>query len=651
MWWNALLIGAVIYTCIRMILGRRDVEYYLWVLFSLISVNIWRFGQHVNLELSPILFVTIAVLFFCFSIRQATMGVALLLTSILFSIFSGTTGFAAFIWVCVLGLSWGLIFTIIKKERENILARAADIERRAREFMNTNTIEKPRQPEFSQDTQIAKAASVALRIESLVRRLTEIVNENMHPNSCFYFYLDQEFGLLRVLTFQSRSRFFNRDATIDINSQDILSWVIQNKKQLRHESLAKEMQFPSYYFARERILSCMVIPVIHGEVVEGILGVDSKRSHSFGVDEERIMTLIADLISDLIDTFRNYQEKDNRADYMEMYYYAVKQLLESKQDLNNRLALLLQISEMLKKSDEIAVATPDDEYHFIVRDAKGTFTPKLVGLEIHPDSLVGEVIQKGLDIGIENISDVNEYSKVLFNPSEMSFRLSSIMVIPLPLENRIQGILILGSRKKNAFSEQDKFIFNSLAVQFGFILEHARISEKLEKLAITDGLTNLSNHRAFQDRLDNEILRARRDSTSFSLLLIDIDHFKSFNDYYGYEAGDYALKKIAGLLKREAREVDFVGRYGGEEFVLILINCDLKMAARTGERIRRACLGEKIEMGEESTNVTLSIGVSSYPTHSLEATGLLDAAIRALSEAKTTGRNKVVIAQDTLEQS
>ncbi|HHY81408.1 MAG TPA: diguanylate cyclase [Clostridiales bacterium] len=167
--------------------------------------------------------------------------------------------------------------------------------------------------------------------------------------------------------------------------------------------------------------------------------------------------------------------------------------------------------------------------------------------------------------------------------------------------------------------------------------------EYITQLAIYDGLTEIYNHRHFYDSLKMFTNKAKQSNTHVSLLIIDIDHFKHYNDMFGHQQGDAVLKKIASILKENTRPEDFVARYGGEEFAVILPNTDEKRALIVAERIRQVI--EKTEFeGEEyqpNGNLTVSIGVSSYPDKAQSDTDLVKSADDALYRAKFFNKNRV----------
>lgn len=173
----------------------------------------------------------------------------------------------------------------------------------------------------------------------------------------------------------------------------------------------------------------------------------------------------------------------------------------------------------------------------------------------------------------------------------------------------------------------------------------------LEKLATTDALTGLFNRSHILERLKTEVQRASRYHEFVSIIMIDIDYFKKINDTFGHLTGDAVLKMVANLLKTTVRDVDIVGRYGGEEFIIICPNTDQHGSKILGDRIRQNILQHDFEIPEKILKVTLSLGIcSSIPASSenieLFITRHIALADRALYQAKTSGRNRVEIAND-----
>jgi diguanylate cyclase (GGDEF)-like protein len=164
-----------------------------------------------------------------------------------------------------------------------------------------------------------------------------------------------------------------------------------------------------------------------------------------------------------------------------------------------------------------------------------------------------------------------------------------------------------------------------------------------ERLAVTDGLTGAFNHRYFQDRLERGLARSRELAQPLSLLMIDIDYFKQYNDLNGHIAGDVALREMAALLRRWVKREDTVARYGGEEFAVVLFNTDRRAAGKVAERLRREV--EKVDFPNEQVlpggHLTVSLGVAVFPEDCSDRAGLIARADAALYAAKRGGRNRV----------
>jgi len=168
---------------------------------------------------------------------------------------------------------------------------------------------------------------------------------------------------------------------------------------------------------------------------------------------------------------------------------------------------------------------------------------------------------------------------------------------------------------------------------------------QLMKLSVTDDRTRLYNDRYLRQRLSEEFKRSLRYGTALSVILLDLDHFKSVNDRYGHDFGDAVLLQFGEILVDNAREIDIVGRYGGEEFLMVLPNTDGIKAAIVGERVRKATEDHLFQVQDQILRVTTSAGISSIPTNRevREEEQFLRAADEALYRAKEAGRNKVIV--------
>jgi diguanylate cyclase (GGDEF)-like protein len=190
---------------------------------------------------------------------------------------------------------------------------------------------------------------------------------------------------------------------------------------------------------------------------------------------------------------------------------------------------------------------------------------------------------------------------------------------------------------------EDRLVLQAVASELAVAVENSQLYKLTKRLSITDELTGLYNYRYLQQRLEDEFERARRFERSLSLLMLDADDFKGFNDKHGHIAGDAALAELGQLLKTAVREIDVAARYGGEEFSVVLPETDAAGAFVVAEKIREmvARHGFADADGARSVRLTVSIGVATYPAHTGDREGLLRQADDALYEAKHHGRDRV----------
>ena len=201
------------------------------------------------------------------------------------------------------------------------------------------------------------------------------------------------------------------------------------------------------------------------------------------------------------------------------------------------------------------------------------------------------------------------------------------------------GVLTVSSI--HGFNKEDISFLEHAAKELSVALDNSRLHKKLNELSITDELTGLYNRRKLNEALEIEFDKAKRFNNSLSILIIDIDHFKSINDFYGHKVGDIVLAKLGSLLSKNTRNIDIAVRYGGEEFVIILPQTDFKNAASAAKKIKKIIQDFKFTPIEKE--ITVSIGVASLPDEDIKSVDdMLKAVDDFLYEAKNSGRNRIV---------
>ena len=265
----------------------------------------------------------------------------------------------------------------------------------------------------------------------------------------------------------------------------------------------------------------------------------------------------------------------------------------------------------------------------------------LVVLAKEGDILDQWVLRHSSQLIIENLKNDFRFDSDSISLREMRSILSLISS-PLISNNSFLGLLRLES-KKDSFFNQDDLRFLSLVADLGSVaLENSLLFQKTQDLAIHDDLTALYTRSYFIDRLRDEVRRAQRLDKHLSLMMIDIDFFKQYNDKFGHIVGDLVLKKMGVLLKEMLSEFNpLICRFGGEEFLVMLSGIDKKKSLIIAEELRQRIQSEKVVLRRQDTHVTVSIGVASLPLDTKDEDELVQKADKAMYTAKGKGRNQV----------
>jgi diguanylate cyclase (GGDEF)-like protein len=288
----------------------------------------------------------------------------------------------------------------------------------------------------------------------------------------------------------------------------------------------------------------------------------------------------------------------------------------------------------------------EDTLELEVKATLGIHRSVLEHLRVKPGEGISGMVLKTGDPWV--VGNVEEDPRVM-KPNRARYRGKSFLSFPLKAGAKAIGVLNLSDREGGRlFSEEDIPALEALTLFAAVAVERFRYyqsSMDLRRISITDVLSGLLNRRYFEERLAEEIERSKRYGEPFSLIILDIDDFKRFNDSYGHLIGDEGLRNTASGIRRCIRAIDIAARYGGEEFAVILPQTEKEEARSIGDRIR-----EEIELGgieipgeDQKARLTVSIGIACYPTDATYHDELIRHADRALYHAKAQGKNRVVL--------
>ena len=246
---------------------------------------------------------------------------------------------------------------------------------------------------------------------------------------------------------------------------------------------------------------------------------------------------------------------------------------------------------------------------------------------------------------------INRNRQPLFLPNALEYRPfkalgllncgESWLGVPLMGRGQILGYISIYSDAPAVYDNEHARLAEIFANEASIAIENARLFEQVQILAVTDELTGFFNRRYFYELVDMELARARRYRHPVSLIMIDIDHFKTVNDSYGHTVGDLLLKEICALIHKAVRDSDILGRHGGEEFVLLLPETALNKAVDVAERLRRLVADHHVTVGDRDITISVSAGVATFDDHCRTADDLFRCADMAMYQAKQAGRNQV----------
>jgi len=253
------------------------------------------------------------------------------------------------------------------------------------------------------------------------------------------------------------------------------------------------------------------------------------------------------------------------------------------------------------------------------------------------DTVLGQAFREGAVQEADVAAGAASTAWVEFGQS-----IRSHAAVPLSAGNNVFGVMVVASAHRRELGPVEMERLAVLGHQSSLSLQNALLHEELERLSVTDRLTELYNHGYFQQRLEEEFKRSARFGHKMSLIMLDIDDFKEFNDTFGHPQGDRVLKAVSAIIRGNLRDMDIAARYGGEEFVVLLPETELEGALAVAERIRIGVDGYRLDGSGTARAVgTVSVGVAAFPEHAGTALRMLESADEAMYSAKRAGKNRV----------
>ncbi|MCD4814316.1 diguanylate cyclase [bacterium] len=414
----------------------------------------------------------------------------------------------------------------------------------------------------------------------------------------------------------------------------------------------------------------LTVPIVFSEQLLGVLlAVGAKKNELFTHTEKELLLMYSQQIAVTFKNVMLYQEQSHVTRELE----EKNQMLELQADLilrkSAQMTVLNEVTQKVNSSLELKEVLALLTRHAV--DSIGVnrcivwlFDDMKVTLDAVAASGLKEELLEKMRLPLDSIRDTAffktlaaltpqqigaDQEKIFFSEvlGDM-LTVKTMLIVPLVFKEEAIGVLAVDdTREIHDFLDDEITLISAVANQTVMAIENARLYQKVKEQAITDALTGVYNHRFFQIRFTDEYAHSKRYGNDFSLIILDIDHFKHYNDTYGHVAGDLALKEIAALTGSSVRENDVVARYGGEEFAIILPMTNMEGALIVAERIRNSILECRFlgDLKVPQVSITVSMGISSYSEKLENREMMFKNADKALYTAKEKGRNQTICFQ------
>ncbi len=333
----------------------------------------------------------------------------------------------------------------------------------------------------------------------------------------------------------------------------------------------------------------------------------------------------------------------NRADDVRTFFEAFVGMVESSANVSDRVpAMNLLLNKIISRlhAEECLIYLCNDAG---VPLQRAYCTGNIRDIDLFEHQANSNIVDQVLKGGVAHLDNaLNFEMKVPFS-SESSF-IRSILCLPLIHRGQNIGVIEVLNKHSGEFTDDDRALMEMLMRPLAVALRTMQMFDNAERLTVTDDLTKLFNYRYLKQYLEVEVKRCLRYKKKVSLLFIDVDGFKRVNDTFGHLVGSLALAEMGRVLRRIVRETDVVGRYGGDEFVIVLPETPLNGALVIAERIRKKVEDYEFVAQDLSIHLTISLGIANCPKHTLTAEGLIKKADAAMYRAKELSKNSIKVA-------
>ena len=474
------------------------------------------------------------------------------------------------------------------------------------------------------------------KYHQLTKKLIKTIKHSLLSDSSFFYLYNHQENYFRL-------QHYVTDLNLELNEVIEENDFYNNFRDKTIPQIFNEKDLlnigDAHYPVAQPMKSLMLSPVIFGGFI-GFVGVDSCKSESWFEHDLELLTEYTNIISQFISQLENMEKLNRKIDFMQELE-GLNLSIQNEYDSNSVYREYINLVEKYLTFDKLSILTSkNSDTTANVDFIDGVETDFTVGDQLETKNTIFERIIKSDKFLITDYN--NSDIPYRFKPNDMStLPFKSAVGISMNINKELQSCMILESFIEKNYSESDFRLLQNISSNMENNTRKSFEYKVVKDLSMIDGLTNLFNHKALKDQLKYEIERSTRYKTNLTFLMIDIDKFKGVNDANGHLFGDYVLRKISQIIKVSVRKIDIVGRYGGEEFGVILINTDKNKSFLTAERIRSNIENFVFEFDGKKENVTISIGLAQFPEHGKDSHNIIANADQAMYRVKETQGNQV----------
>jgi diguanylate cyclase (GGDEF)-like protein len=505
------------------------------------------------------------------------------------------------------------------------------------------TLEQRRSAQLSLLEEVGRQITDSLdEKEILERTLDALVNKFGYVEAAISLLVDDD--ILEVGTISGTQDFGYRASYQQKVGKSVIGHVAKTRKAHIEDQVSID---PYYSSSDERNGSKVGVPMLDKDDLLGVIYVESAAMSSIQVDEVQTLQALANQVATSLQKARLYTRTQEHLQVMtalQSISHAITSTLEVDEILNNVIRLLKEsfgytyIGVYLLDGDILRLGAqlgfPEDMLFYEIPITKG---------------VMGRTARTKETQFVDNATTDPDFLRAVYE-------VKSEIAVPLMKDESVLGVLNVESGEGASLGENDVNVLQALAGSLAVAIDNARLHAEVKRMALTDVVSGLANRRAFDELLEVEIARAIRYKHPISLIILDLDSFKEYNDKWGHPAGDVRLREVGNLLRANVRDPDMAARYGGEEFAIILPNTPKPGAIHLAERLRQSAqevAPYKNGINSPVSGYTISLGVATFPDDATCLEELLHAADNAELIAKRLGKNRVYAAnfEDKIESS